>query len=200
MQILGLFVFKEAMFKSNIVAIIAYLLASTALGMEVILGTGLVKSPLFDGAFSDIGVGTGAAVFMCLTDESVYNTYANDSAGLYSAWQNGDFDSEQYQYLGNTDQLSSQREYVIDNYPTVDSGEMFYAIAVATFESAEYSRSFYIARAVSKKFTSDPDLFPCYITKLVSGADSWSVVPEPTTAMLFVMGLATLCIRRKFPR
>jgi hypothetical protein len=77
---------------------------------------------------------------------------------------------------------------------------MFYAVAVATYKSDENTRSFYIARAVSKKFTSDPDLFPCYITKLVSGADSWSVVPEPTTAMLFVMGLATLSIRRKIPR
>ena len=177
-----------------IATVIAFLVTSMAFGLEVILSTGQIKLPNYDGTFSNISISDRAGIFLCLTDVAAYQTYAEDSAGLYQAWQDGDFDSETYTY-SNTIQESGRSEVHFD---CDADGGTFYAIAVATFYSESYNRAYYVARIVSQEYLgNDPEMVPLKITQMISGANSWTVVPEPKLLTLFMLGLTVVVYKRK---
>lgn len=176
-----------------IATVIAFLATSMAFGLEVILSTGQIKLPNYDGTFSNISISDRAGIFLCLTDVAAYQTYAEDSAGLYQAWQDGDFDSETYQYLGNT---SNDGEQIVRF--SCNQSDFFYAIAIATYDSTEYNCSYYIARALSKEYSGNDPLFDVVpFVQTIASANSWSIVPEPTTASLIVLGIITFVVKRK---
>ena len=166
----------------------------TTLGMEVILGTGQVKLPNFDGTFSDISISDRAGIFLCLTDIDAYQSYADDSEKLYQAWQAGEFDSEAFQYSGTTSD-TGRRNVIFDAEP---ENNIFYVMAIANYDSEEYIRSYYIARIFASEYTGGAaEIVPHYVTGAISNASSWSVIPEPMSASLIVFGLAAIALRRK---
>jgi len=76
--------------------------------------------------------------------------------------------------------------------------EVYYALAIATYDSQEFGKSYYIARAMFRNYTgSDPDFDVVYFSNSIAGASSWTPVPEPTTCSLLALGLAALALRRK---
>lgn len=178
-----------------IVTVIAFLATSMAFGLEVILSTGQIKLPNYDGTFSNISISDRAGIFLCLTDVAAYQTYAEDSAGLYQAWQDGDFDSLQYKETGLTGNISS------DGYARfydVAAANVYYAIAIATFYSEEYNRSYYMARTISQEYKgADPDFDTVYFMGTLSTVNSWSPVPEPSSIALMSLGFAVIALRRK---
>jgi len=154
--------------------------ASSAFGLEIRISTGKIKVPNPDGSFSNVLIGQEATLFLSLTDESTYNTYVNDSARLYQAWQSGMLlADDEYSYSGYTDENS---QYIISVF-SWDESLNWYAIAIATYISADSGREYYIARVLKREYSgNDPDFDVLSFSEAISDAGRWQVIyGEPPT-------------------
>ena len=164
--------------------------ACFSFGLEVVIGTGPVKTPDKDGNFTDANIGDAANVFFCITDSTAYQTYVDDSVGLYQAWLDGVFENETYCCSTNTDAIFGESDIIFDI--SFENGSV-YALAIATYYSEEYNRSYYIARAIAREYTGDdPDFDKIGITATISQVSRWEVIynepPSITCTDLCVTG------------
>lgn len=174
------------------IAMAVAFLVMTAEGLEVTMGTGQILMPNADGSLSGTHVGSSASIFLCLSDASVYDTYSGNPHGLYELWLDGGFSSSAYKWEGTTSS-SGRADASFD----VSVASYFYAISIATLDSAEFGKTFFIASANKKAYTGDdPDFDTVDFFRTIADAGNWNVTPEPTTASLCLVGLAVLALRR----
>lgn len=172
----------------KILYIITFSIVSTVYGLNVEIRSGIIKKPNSDGEFSETNIGDKARVFYCLTEETSYQIYANNPEALYQA--RSDFESQFFKVSGST---TSDSSFNCEFEDIGSDGGTFYIIAIASYDSAEYNRSYYIARALSQEYTGDdPDFIPLSVTQAITGAGRWQVIynepPSITCTDLCVTG------------
>ena len=175
---------------SPIIVSIVSLVASFSFGLEVVVGTGSVQIPGKDGNFSGANIRDAANIFFCITDSTTYQTYVDDSVGLYQTWLDGGFENETYCCSTNTDAIFGESDIIFD---VPIEGSFVYAVAIATYFSEEYNCSYYIARAVAHEYKGDdPEFDSMGIPETISGAGRWQVIynepPSITCTDLCVTG------------
>ena len=148
-------------------------------GLFVTIGTGLIKVPEEDGAFGNANV-SSATAFLCLTDQSTFDLYAEDSKGLYEAWLAGDkFNSGSFNSQTTVKKGRADVEFECDGY----SGQDFYAVAIAEYYSADYGRTFYVARVLSQTYAGDdPDFDTVDFVNAIAEAPRWRYVGDDIPA------------------
>lgn len=164
---------------SSIAAIAA---ATAALGFnEIVVSSGLLYVPDSNGVFTTESVGTNALFFACTVDEATYLRYADDSAGLYQAYGDGEFANAEEQIIKKTKTEGYYRGTLVDGFPA----DTYYVVMVATYASTADGKDYYIAKAASGVYTDEAEE---NFADLLFSLDptGWSYVSEEPPAPLVI--------------
>ena len=154
---------------------------------------------------TDVGKGTVSAYLFVLSADQ-YNTFkdayasANNMSAVYSAYAKGTLGTA-------TASGTSTRTSTVKMTTTADVGADIYGAIIYTYTDETLGKDFYIANIVANNVGSDGGLQIQNLATHYFGASAgtetggWQViggnVPEPTSGLLVLVGLAGLALRRK---
>ena len=154
-----------------------------------------------EGGFSSTGIGAAATGYLFTLTESQYNDFL---AGYKTSGNMSDV------YNAYKDKLSSakgsaqttKRGSAASILTEADIGSTVYGALLYLYHDDTLNKDFYIANIVSGMVVSDRGLSlgslgTNYLGEASGTATSWSPVPEPTSGLLLLLGMAGLALRRK---
>ena len=153
-----------------------------------------------DGGWSGTNVNTANA----LVTMSIYYIDAETYTSLGSAAQKDLFDS----YSTKTADLKGQNKNATSGALigaiTINDADAFagvqYAVVTATYHDATYDKDFYMATLAKTTFVEGTQAgTAANILSTVGSASGggWQSVPEPTSGLLMLLGMAGLALRRR---
>lgn len=180
--------------KKLMIALVAVAVAGLAQAATCTWGSGALKTAASaTGGWSSTGVNAASA----LVTMSVYFIDADTYTSLASASQKDLFDS----YSTKTADLSGQNKNtsgtLIGAITISDSSapaNAQYAVVTATYKDATYG-DMYMATTALSTFNSATSKGSA--TSLFTPVSNWQAVPEPTSGLLMLLGMAGLALRRK---
>ena len=193
--------------KKLIVAMIVASAAIIANSATVSWSSGAMKTALDEkGGWSTTGIGTQASAYVFVLSADQYSTFknayssANNMSAVYSAYAKGE--------LGTAAASgTSARTSVATLTTNADVGADVYAAIIYTYTDSTLGKDFYIANIAANNVGSDGGLLIQNLATHYFGDASgtatggWQVVggnvPEPTSGLLVLVGLAGLALRRK---
>ena len=142
----------------------------------------------------------GALVTMnvFLVDETTYNTVSKlDQAGIYewAADKTADYTAQNKNTSGGLIGAVTVKDADFAN------STAYFTILTAEYTDAKYG-DMYMAAAVkntspSSGVQSNQNIFGGAATATVGGVRDWQAVPEPTSGLLLLLGVAGLALRRR---
>lgn len=158
-------------------------------------GSGVFKTAASaDGGWSSVNVNTAGALVtmnLYLIDETTYN-------GLVGKSQQDLFDSYSTQAADLTGQNKNANTGTLIGAITINEADAYagvqYAVAIATYTDTTYGDMF-MANTVQASYNSATSKGSA--TSIFAPVSSWQSVPEPTSGLLMLVGLAGLALRRK---
>ncbi len=154
-----------------------------------------------NGGFSSDGIGTAATGYLFSLTASEYNGFLDDyrkngnMSSVYSAYKNS-LES------ATSSAKTTSRGSVATITTEADIGSTVYGALLYLYHDDTLNKDFYIANIVSGMVASDRGLSlgslgTNYLGEASGTATSWSPVPEPTSGLLLLLGMAGLALRRK---
>ena len=141
------------------------------------------------------------AVFTVSSDDFA-TLAAKSSADLWASYGNSDIAKLGTTKDGSTTLVGkSNNGTAYLNSITISDDDSYagveYAVVVAAYHDATYDKDFYIATTAQSIFNEATKIGSS--ASLISGqsATGWTAVPEPTSGLLMLVGLAGLALRRK---
>ncbi len=158
-------------------------------------GSGALKTAASkDGGWSSVGVNTAGA----LVTMNVYLIDAGTYASLAGKTQKELFDAYSTQTADLTGVNKNSGGSLIGAITIQDTekaieGDM-YSVMIATYTDATYGEM-YTAALAKAAFNSSTKKGQA--TNVLSGVADWQAVPEPTSGLLLLLGMAGLALRRR---
>lgn len=152
------------------------------------------------GGFSSTGIRTAATGYLFSLTASEYNGFLDDYQ------KNGNMSSVYGAYKNSLESATSSAKTTRTSTATItteaDIGSTVYGALLYLYHDDTLNKDFYIANIVSGMVTSDRGLSlgslgTNYLGEASGTATSWSPVPEPTSGLLLLLGMAGLALRRK---
>ena len=145
-----------------------------------------------DAVSTRFATGTDLAVMVFTIDKDAYDKYAAlDQKAIY----------DNYSSKEPTVSKDANANSISDAGTSAAVGVTQYAAVIVTYTDKDWG-DFYIAQVATidgTKITSDGGTYS--VTSIASGASAgasnWQAVPEPTSAMLMLLGFAGLALRRR---
>ena len=158
-------------------------------------------TPTADGGSTTTKIGANATGYLFTLTEAEYNSFLaayNDSGDMSTVW-----DTYKDSLTGGT--ASSSRSSAVLITTTADVGDTVYAAVIytttATFDGAE--KDFYIANIGTGTVGSDAGISIGNLGNFYLGDNAgtatggWTAVPEPTSGLMLLLGVAGLALKRK---
>lgn len=180
--------------KKLMIALVAAAIAGLAQAASCTWGSGALKTAASaTGGWS----GTNVNAVNAVVTMNVYFIDSDTYTSLASASQKELFDA----YSKNAASLTGQN-YNVNNdliaAVTISDSDAYagvqYAVVTATYTDATYG-AMYMATRAQSTFNSSTQKGSA--TALMSGVGNWQAVPEPTSGLLMLLGMAGLALRRK---
>lgn len=181
--------------KKLMIALVAAAIAGLAQAATCTWGSGALKTAATaDGGWSSTGVNTASA----LVTMSVYLIDSDTYTSLASASQKDLFDSYSTATADLTGQNKNANTGALIGAITINESDAYagvqYAVAIATYTDATYG-DMYMATRVQTGFAQATQKGTA--SGIFSGVANWQAVPEPTSGLLMLLGMAGLALRRK---
>ena len=194
--------------KKLLIAMVAVVTAVVAQAASVTWGSSAWKTPASaEGGFSTTAAKATVNGSLYLLTEAQYNTFlaAYNTAGnmeaVYKYFTSGDGKGTTADKTGKSASLTS----ALNMSTTADVGDTVYGAVIytttATFDSKEVE--FYIANLGTGTVGSDAGISIGNLNTVYLGGTStasiggWQTVPEPTSGLLMLLGMAGLALKRK---
>lgn len=182
--------------KKLMIALAAVAIAGLAQAATCSWGSGVFKTAASaEGGWSSVNVNTANA----LVTMSVYLIDSDTYTSLASASQKDLFDAYSTQTADLTGQNKNASTGALIGAITINESDAYagvqYAVVTATYNDATYG-DMYMATLAQTAFNSATQKGT--VTGIMSpGVANWQAVPEPTSGLLMLLGMAGLALRRK---
>ena len=147
-----------------------------------------------DGGWSTTTVNSAGA----LVTMSIYLIDSDTYTSLASASQKDLFDSYSTQTADLTGQNKNATTGALIGAITINEADAYagvqYAVAIATYTDATYG-DMYMAKTVQSMYTAATQKGTA--VNMMSSVGNWQSVPEPTSGLLMLLGMAGLALRRR---
>lgn len=181
--------------KKLMIALAAVAIAGLAQAATCSWGSGALRTAASaEGGWSSTAVNAASA----LVTMNIYLIDSDTYTSLASASQKDLFDSYSTQTADLTGQNKNATTGALIGAITINEADatagVQYAVAIATYTDATYG-DMYIANRVATTFNAGTQKGTA--TALISGVGNWQSVPEPTSGLLMLLGMAGLALRRR---
>ncbi|MBQ8124369.1 MAG: PEP-CTERM sorting domain-containing protein [Kiritimatiellae bacterium] len=147
-----------------------------------------------EGGWSAVNVNTASA----LVTMSIYYIDADTYTSLASASQKDLFDSYSTQTADLTGQNKNANTGALIGAITINDSDAYagvqYAVVTATYTDSTYG-DMYMATRIQTAFSAGIQAGTA--ANMLSSVGNWQAVPEPTSGLLMLLGMAGLALRRK---
>ena len=183
--------------KKLMIALVAVAVAGMVQAASCSWGSGALRTATSaDGGWSSTAVNSANA----LVTMSIYLIDSETYTSLASATQKDLYDAYSTQTADLTGQNKNASTGALIGAITINDTDaaaaVQYAVAIATYTDATYG-DMYIANRVATTFNSATQKGSA--TAIISGVGNWQAeaVPEPTSGLLMLLGMAGLALRRR---
>ena len=181
--------------KKIMIALAAVAIAGLAQAATCSWGSGVFKTAASaDGGWSTVNVNTAGA----LVTMSVYLIDSDTYTSLASSSQKDLFDTYSTQTAELTGQNKNANTGALIGAITINEADSYagvqYAVVTATYTDATYG-DMYMATLTQASFNSATSKGSA--TSIFTPVSNWQAVPEPTSGLLMLLGMAGLALRRK---
>ena len=175
--------------KLIVMALVATMAMLSAEAATVSWKSGSLKLPASAaGEFSATGGGSKITGYLFMLTESEYTAYAADAASIYSDWVAGTLTAD-------ATKTSSLGAVTLTDGKSYSNGDKLYAAVLYTYTDATLG-DFYIANTATFDFPNSTANQS--VANIGTSVGSWTAaVPEPTSGLLMLVGLAGLALRRR---
>ena len=158
-----------------------------------------------EGGFSSTKIGTGATGYLFLLTAEQYNSFLadyNENGNMKSVYDTFNKSFAEADFTGTS---SSRGSAVKFEQNSVNVGDTVYGAIIYTTSQTfgEETKDFYIANIATGTVGSDAGITIANLGTAYLGGTStdstggWQAVPEPTSGLLLLLGVAGLALRRR---
>ncbi len=182
--------------KKLIIAVTLAVVASLAQAATCRWQSGTLKTAASaDGGWSSVNVNTASA----LVTMSIYYIDATTYESLASATQKDLFDTYSKGTADLTGQNKNATSGALIGAITINDSDAYagtqYAVVTATYHDSTYDKDMYMATRVQTAFSAGTQAGTA--ANMLSSVGNWQSVPEPTSGLLMLLGMAGLALRRR---
>ena len=156
-----------------------------------------------EGGFSSTGIGNAATAYLFTLTETQYSGFLeayNANGNMKSVW-----DAYKSSLASATGTKTGALTSAATIKTTADVGDTVYGAIIYTYSDATLKKDFYIANIATGTVGADSGLtignlgtvFLGEGTASGTATGGWQAVPEPTSGLLMLVGLACLALKRK---
>ena len=156
-----------------------------------------------EGGFSSTGIGNAATAYLFTLTETQYSGFLeayNANGNMKSVW-----DAYKSSLASATGTKTGTLTSAATIKTTADVGDTVYGAIIYTYSDATLKKDFYIANIATGTVGADSGLtignlgtvFLGEGTASGTATGGWQAVPEPTSGLLMLVGLACLALKRK---
>ena len=195
--------------KKRLIIAAASMMAVTSQAATVTWASGVFKTPVdANGGWSTANVvsGTVSGYLWSVTEAAYTAMYSSDAStmmanvlGEYATVTDGKITGVKEGYIAPT---ASTTAVTIKDTANYSAGDTAYAVLLYTYTDAS-DNQFYIANVGTYEFASASNKSIANMGTILGGGTSgtslggWQSVPEPTSGLLMLLGMAGLALRRK---
>ena len=171
-----------------------YYAASAAGGVG---STKITTANTVQGYYFNVSEALYTAITTSFSQEAVYNAFTAN--GTDSTLKFGEFAAVTVNKTGSNTALGSLS---LKDTNTYSSGDSVYGVVIYTYTDATYG-DMYVANAGEMTFASASNKSVNNLAKTFGGGstvannNTWQSVPEPTSRLLLLLGMAGLALKRK---
>ena len=131
---------------------------------------------------------------VCYIDQATYDKIATKSqAELYSAYKDVTTKTETAKNRNAQGGLVNVVNLTQADPEPPEAQQ--WAVVIATYYDEDLEKDFYIAKAVANTYVAAQKKGTA--SNIISGVGDWQTVPEPTSGLLLLLGVAGLALRRR---